>query len=90
MFRYKRKYLSFPAGIPVVLAAGLLMASNASGASLLTNGSFETGLWPWTFTLGNGVQGVQYQDGTTHTDGYWSEAIQSLVAGIVRSLGRET
>ena len=59
------------------LAAGLLVAGDASAANLLTNGSFEAGLSPWTFSLANGVQGIQYQDGGTHTDGNWSEAIQA-------------
>jgi Carbohydrate binding domain len=53
------------------------MASDASAANLLTNGSFESGLSPWTFTLGSGIQRVQYQDTGTHTDGNWSEAIQA-------------
>ncbi len=77
MSKYKRSYSFVVPGIPVLLATGLLLVSNASAANLLTNGSFESGLSPWTFTLGGGVQGVQYQDSGTHTDGNWSEAIQA-------------
>src|SRR6202000_1778862 len=76
MFRYKKNSLVV-SGVRVILATGLLVAGDASAANLLTNGSFESGLAPWTFTLGSGVQGVQYQDGTTHDDGNWSEAIQA-------------
>ena len=53
------------------------MASNTSPVNLVTNGSFETGLYSWTFTLANGVQGTQYQDGHTHSNGNWSEAVQA-------------
>ena len=77
MFRSNKHFSSLILSVPVILAAGLFMASDASAANLLTNGSFESGLWPWTFTLGNGIQGAQYQDSGTHTDGYWSEAIQA-------------
>ena len=76
MFRYKKNSSLVTLGVRILLATGLLLAGNASAASLLTNGSFESGLAPWTFTLANGGQGVQYQDGTTHDDGNWSEAIQ--------------
>ncbi len=76
MFRYKKNSSLVTLGVRILLATGLLLAGNASAASLLTNGSFESGLAPWTFTLANGGQGVQYQDGTTHDAGNWSEAIQ--------------
>ncbi len=77
MFRYKNKSSLVISGVRVILATGLLMAGNASAANLLTNGSFESGLSPWTFSLGYGVQGIQYQDRSTHSDGNWSEAIQA-------------
>jgi beta-mannanase len=77
MFGYKRNTSYVISGVRVILAAGLLVAGNASAANLLTNGSFEAGLAPWTFSLGNGIQGIQYQDGSTHDDGNWSEAIQA-------------
>ena len=76
MFRYKNNSSFVISGIGAILATGLLVAGNASAGNLLTNGSFEAGLAPWTFSLGNGVQGVQYQDGSTHDDGNWSAAIQ--------------
>jgi len=77
MSRFHKNSIFVALGIRVILATGLLVAGDASAANLLTNGSFESGLAPWTFTLGSGVQGVQYQDGTTHDDGNWSEAIQA-------------
>jgi beta-mannanase len=77
LFRYKNNSSFVISGIGVILATGLLVAGNASAANLLTNGSFESGLSPWTFSLGDGVQGIQYQDGGTHTDGNWSEEIQA-------------
>jgi beta-mannanase len=77
LFRYKKSFSFFISGVRAILAASLLFASGASAANLLTNGSFESGLSPWTFTLGSGVQGTQYQDDGTHTDGNWSEAIQA-------------
>jgi Carbohydrate binding domain/Glycosyl hydrolase family 26 len=77
MFRYKKDFSLVNSGVWIILATGLLAAGDASAANLLTNGSFESGLAPWTFTLGSGVQGTQYQDGTTHDDGNWSEAIQA-------------
>jgi beta-mannanase len=77
MFRYKKNFSFAVLYAPVILVTGLLAAGSASAANLLTNGSFESGLAPWTFTLSNGVQGIQYQDGSTHDDGNWSEAIQA-------------
>ncbi len=77
MFTDMKKYLFIFRAVPIFLATGLLMASDTSPLNLVTNGSFETGLYSWTFTLGNGVQGTQYQDGGTHTNGNWSEAIQA-------------
>ncbi len=77
MFGYKKKSSAVISGFRVLLAVGLLAVGNAAAAGTLTNGSFESGLSPWTFTLGNGVQGLQYQDGSTHDDGKWSEAIQT-------------
>ncbi len=77
MFRYKTRSSFFITGVRVFLATGVLMASHASAANLLTNGSFESGLSPWTFTLASGIQGIQYQANSTHTDGNWSEAIQA-------------
>ena len=77
MFRYKRNLSLVILVVRVILVTCLLVARVASAANLLTNGSFESGLAPWTFNLGNGVQGTQYQDGSTHDDGNWSEAIQA-------------
>ena len=76
MFRYQRKSSFVISGVRFMLAAGLLLASDASAANLLMNGSFETGLSPWTFTFASGVRGVQFQDSGTHSDGNWSEAIR--------------
>ena len=76
MFRYKNNSSFVISGIGAILATGLLVAGNASAGNLLTNGSFEAGPAPCTFSLGNGVQGVQYQEGSTHDDGNWSAAIQ--------------
>src|SRR6201986_2632203 len=77
MSRFHKNSIFVALGIRVILATGLLVAGDASAANLLTNGSFESGLAPWTFTLRSGVQGTQYQDGTTHDDGNWAEAIQA-------------
>src|ERR1700748_924600 len=74
---YKKSSSLVISRVRVILATGLLLTGNASAANLLTNGSFESGLAPWTFTLGSGVQGVQFQDGSTHDDGNWSEAVQA-------------
>jgi hypothetical protein len=52
------------------------MAGDTSSVNLVTNGSFETGLYSWTLTFGNGVRGAHYQDGSTHSNGNWSEAVQ--------------
>jgi hypothetical protein len=72
-----KKYSFVFRAVPIFLATGLLMASDTSPVNLVTNGSFETGLYSWTFTLGSGVQGTQYQDGDTHSNGNWSEAVQA-------------
>ncbi len=77
MFRDKKNFSIVILGVRVMLATGLLVAGDASAANLLTNGSFESGLSPWTFSLASGVQGIQYQDGSTHDDGSWSEAVQA-------------
>ncbi len=76
MFRHEKNSSLVILSAPVILVIGLLMAGDASAANLLSNGSFESGLSPWTFTLGTGIQGVQYQDAGTHDAGNWSEAIQ--------------
>ncbi len=77
MFTYTKIPSSFIPAVRIILATGLLAAGDASAANLVTNGSFESGLSPWTFTLGSGVQGTQYQDSGTYTDGDWSEAVQA-------------
>ena len=76
MFTCIKTYSFVFAPISIFLATGLLMASDTSPVNLVTNPSFETGLYSWTLTLGKGVKGKQYQDGDVHSNGNWSEAVQ--------------
>jgi hypothetical protein len=57
-------------------------------ASSIENGSFETGLAPWTFAVANGAAATQKQDTSAAADGTQSEAIHvsKATAGVAWSV----